>query len=113
FQGPVIPPPVLQYGANELGAFLNQLDMNEILDLEELEYYDKESEKWKQAMEYRKTVAPSAFYPRYPTEVAYVAGQERRMRQYQARQESNLGICRRIKLALDDGCMDFVRDSRA
>ncbi|MCI52412.1 hypothetical protein A2U01_0073656, partial [Trifolium medium] len=29
-------------------------------------------------MEYRKTVAPSAFYPRYQTEAAYVAGQERR-----------------------------------
>ncbi|MCI17513.1 hypothetical protein A2U01_0038661 [Trifolium medium] len=63
-------------------------------------------------MEYRKTMAPSAFYLRYPTEAAYVAGQERRMRQYQARQESNLAIYRCIKLASDDSCMDFVHDSR-
>ncbi|MCH94132.1 hypothetical protein A2U01_0015088, partial [Trifolium medium] len=100
------------------GAHMNQGEPNvgvQLPDFQgpEVEYYDKESEKWKQAMEYRKTVAPSAFYPRYPTEAAYVAGQERRMRQYKARQESNLEIYRRIKLASDDGCMDFVHDSRA
>ncbi|PNY16734.1 hypothetical protein L195_g013459 [Trifolium pratense] len=98
----------------EIDGFTSGAPMgDEVLDLEEVNYYDKESEKWKQAMEYRQMVAPSAFYPCYPTEAACVAGQERRMRQYQARQVSNLRTYRCIRFSANDGCMDFVHNSRA